>query len=86
MNILKLRLKNVLSKNNADFVDSLKLNGIDVEKGIWDVSSVEYNAQVGAASLMFFVLQESIPYPYRAAFLHIVVENLDEENRFAVMA
>lgn len=86
MNVLELRLEKVLNKSHADFVDSLKLNGIDVERGIWTASAVEHNAQVGAAALMFFASQECIPYPYRSAFLHTIVENLEEESCFTVMA
>ena len=72
--------------NHADFIDSLRLSGIDVKRGGWSVDAVEQNAQAGALSLIQFASQESISDRCRDIFLRTIAENLDEEERTSVMA
>lgn len=86
MILLKLRLQKVLRENHADFIDSLRLSGIDVKRGGWSVDAVEQNAQAGALSLIQFASQESISDRCRDIFLRTIAENLDEEERTSVMA
>ena len=86
MILLKLRLQKVLRENHADFIDSLRLNGIDVKRSGWSADAVEQNAQAGALSLIQFASQESISDRCRDIFLWTIAENLDKEERTSVMA
>ena len=86
INLMKVKLQKILQKNRADFIDSLRLSGIDVEDGGWNTDAVDQNAQAGALSLIQFVSQEGIPDSYRNTFLQTIAENLDEEKRTSVMA
>ena len=86
MILLKLRLQKVLRENHADFIDSLRLNGIDVKRSGWSADAVEQNAQAGAFSLIQFASQESISDRCRDIFLWTIAENLDKEERTSVMA
>ena len=52
MNLMELRLQQVLQENRADFIDSLRLSGIDVKRGGWSADTVGQNAQAGALSLI----------------------------------
>ena len=60
MNLMELRLQQVLQENRAEFIDSLRLSGIDVNRGGWSADAVDQNAQAGALSLIQFVSQENI--------------------------
>ena len=86
MILLKLKLQKVLRENHADFIDSLRLNGIDVKRSGWSADAVEQNAQAGALSLIQFASQESISDRCRDIFLWTIAENLDKEERTSVMA
>ena len=86
MNLMELRLQQVLQENRADFIDSLRLNGIDVNRGGWSVDAVDQNAQAGTLSLIQFVSQESISDRNRDTFLRTIAGNLEEEERTSVMA
>ena len=86
MNLIDLKLQNVLQKNHANFLDSLRLSGIDVEHGDWEADAVDKNAQVGALSLIQFASQENVSASCRNAFLQIIAENLDKEERVPIMA
>ena len=86
MNLMELRLQKILEENHADFVDSLRLNGIDVAYGSWNADSVNQNAQAGALSLIQFASQEGISDSCRNIFLQTIAENLNEEKRASVMA
>ncbi len=84
MNLIELRLQKILQENYAGFIDSLRLNGIDVEHGGWSAEAVEQNAQTGALSLVQFASQDGISNRCRNTFLQAVAENLDEENRISI--
>jgi len=86
MNILELKLQKVLQENNASFIDSLRLSGIDVERGGWSADAVNKTAQAGALSLIQLVSQDGISDRCRNTFLQTIAENLDEEERTSVMA
>ena len=86
MNLMELRLQKILQENHADFLDSLRLSGIDVAYGSWNADSVDQNAQAGALSLIQFASQEGISDSCRNIFLQTIAENLDEEKRASVMA
>ena len=86
MNLMELRLQKILQENHADFVDSLRLSGIDVAYGSWNADSVNQNAQAGALLLIQFASQEGISDSCRNMFLQTIAENLDEEKRASVMA
>ncbi len=86
MNLMELRLQQVLQENRADFIDSLRLSGIDVKRGGWSADAVDQNAQAGALSLIQFVPQENISDRCRDAFLRTIAGNLDGEERTFVMA
>ena len=77
MYLMELRLQQVLQENRADFIDSLRLSGIDVKRGGWSADAVEQNAQAGALSLIQFVSQENISDRCRDAFLRTIACNLD---------
>ena len=86
MNLMELRLQQVLQENRAEFIDSLRLSGIDVNRGGWSADAVDQNAQAGALSLIQFVSQENISDRCRDAFLRTIAGNLDGEERTFVMA
>ena len=86
MNLMELRLQKVLRKNHADFVDSLSLSGIDLERGAWTSDAVEANACAGARSLIHYVSRKRVPARYQQAFLQIIAENLDEVGSTPTMA
>ena len=86
MNLMESRIQKILQENRADFIDSLRLSGIDVKRGGWSADAVEQNAQAGALSLIQFVSQESISDRCRDIFLWTIAENLDKEERTSVMA
>lgn len=86
MKLLEVKLQKILQKNRVDFIDSLRLSGMDVEDGGWNMDTVDQNAQAGALSLIQFVSQEGIPDAYRNTFLQTITENLNEEKRTSVMA
>lgn len=86
MNVLELRLQKILRENNAAFKDSLRLSGIDVERGGWSTDAVNKTAQAGALSLIQFILQDGISDRCRNVFLQTIAENLDVEGRTSVMA
>ena len=86
MNLMEVKLQKVLQKNQADFIDSLRLSGIDVEDGGWNADAVDQNAQAGALSLIQFVSQKGIPDSYQNTFLQTIAENLDEKEHTLVMA
>lgn len=86
MNLIELRLQKVLQENYADFIDSLRQNGIDLKRGEWSADAVEQNAQAGVLLLIEFASQESISDQCRNRFLQTISENLDEEERTSVMA
>ena len=86
MNLMELRLQKVLRENHADFVDSLSLSGIDLERGAWTSDAVEANARAGAQSLIRYVSREGVPARYQQAFLRMVAENLDEDESTPTMA
>lgn len=86
MNLMELRLQQVLQENRADFIDSLHLSGIDVKRGGWSADAVDQNAQAGALSLIQFVSQENISDRCRDTFLRTIAGNLDGEERTFVMA
>ena len=83
---MELRLQQVLQENRADFIDSLRLSGINVKRGGWSADAVDQNAQAGALSLIQFVSQENISDRCRDAFLRTIACNLDGEERTFVMA
>lgn len=86
MNLMELRLQQILQENHTDFIDSLRLSGIDVKRGGWSADAVDQNAQAGALSLIQFVSQENISDRCRDAFLRTIAGNLDGEERTFVMA
>ena len=86
MNLMELRLQQVLQENRADFIDSLRLSGIDVEHNGWNADAIDKNAQAGALSLIQFVSQENISDWCRDTFLRTIAGNLDGEERTFVMA
>ena len=86
MSILELRLQKILRENNNSFKDSLRLSGIDVERGVWNADAVDKTAQAGALSLIQFASQDGIPNRCRNTFLQTIAENMDEEERTSVMA
>lgn len=86
MNLMELRLQKVLRENHTDFVDSLRLSGIDLESGAWTLDAVEANARAGARSLIHFVSRKGVPARYQQAFLRIIAGNLDEAGSTHTMA
>ena len=86
MNLMELRLQQVLQENRAEFIDSLRLSGIDVNRGGWSADAVDQNAQAGALPLIQFVSQENISDRCRDTFLRTIAGNLDGEERTFVMA
>ena len=86
MNLMELRLQQILHENHADFIDSLRLSGIDVEHNGWNADAIDKNAQAGARSLIQFVSQENISDRCRNACLRTIAGNLDGEERTFVMA
>ena len=86
MNLMELRLQQVLQENRADFIDSLRLSGIDVEHNGWNADAIDKNAQAGARSLIQFVSQENISDRCRDTFLRTIAGNLDGEECTFVMA
>lgn len=86
MNLMELRLRKILKENHADFIDSLRLSGIDVTNDRWDTDAVDQNAQAGALSLIQFASQEGISDACRNIFLQTVAENLDGKEHASVMA
>ena len=86
MNLMELRLQKILQENRADFIDSLRLSRIDIQRGNWSADSVDQNAQAGALSLIQFASQEIISDRCRDIFLWTIAENLDKEERTSVMA
>lgn len=86
MNLMELRLQQILHENHADFIDSLRLSGIDVEHNGWNADAIDKNAQAGALSLIQFASQESISDRCRDTFLRTIASNLDEEERTSVIA
>lgn len=86
INLMELKLQKILQVNNADFIDSLRLSGIDVKHGRWDVDAVDQNAQAGALSLIQFASQEGISDSCQSMFLQTIAENLDGEECASVMA
>lgn len=85
MNLMELKLQKVLRENHADFIDSLRLSGIDVEHGVWTVDAIEANARMGAHSLIRYVSREGVPARYWQNFLCMIAENLDEDRSTSVM-
>ena len=77
MNLMELRLQQVLQENRAEFIDSFRLSGIDVNRGGWSADAVDQNAQAGALSLIQFVSQENISDRCRDTFLRTIAGNLD---------
>ncbi len=86
MNLMERRLQKLLQENHADFIDSLRLGGIDVKCGSWNADAVDKNAQVGAVSLIQFASQDEISDQCRNTFLQTIAENLNEEECTSVMA
>ena len=86
MNLMELRLQNILQEHHTDFIDSLCLSGIDVVHGIWTSDAVEANAQAGVQSLIHYVSREEVPSQYRQAFLQMIAENLDKDGSIPIMA
>ena len=86
MTLMELRLQKILQENHADFIDSLRLSGIDMTHGGWNTDIVDRNAQAGALSLIQFASQEGISDSCRNMFLQTIAENLDEKKRTSVMA
>ena len=86
MNLVELRLQQILQENHTDFIDSLRLSGIDVKRGGWCADAVDQNAQAGALSLIQFASQKGISNQCRNTFLQAIAENLDKEKRASVMA
>lgn len=86
INLMDLNLKKVLENNRNDFVDSLRLSNIDVERGVWTADAVDKNAQAGALSLIRFTSQNGVSDQSRNTFLRTVAENLNEEKIFSVLA
>jgi len=86
MNLMELRLRKVLRENHTDFVDSLRLSGIDLERGAWTSDAVEVNARAGARSLIHYVLRERVPARYQRTFLRMIADNLDEDKSTSTMA
>lgn len=86
MNLMELRLQKVLCENHADFVDSLCLSGIDLERGVWTLDTVEANARTGARSLIHYVSRKGVTVRYQQAFLRVIAENLDEAGSTHTMA
>lgn len=78
------KLQAVLQENYAGFVTSLKLSGIDIDKGTWDANSVDQNARAGTKSLICY--GESIPPKYQRSFLQVLAAGLDDEESFSTMA
>lgn len=86
MDLMELKLHKVLRENRADFIDSLRLSGIDVERGVWTSDTIEANADVGVHSLACYVSREDVPVRYRQNFLRVIAENLDENRSISAMA
>lgn len=86
MNLMESRIQKILQENRAGFIDSLRLSGIDINRGGWSVDAVDQNAQAGVLSLIQLASQESISNRCRDTFLQTIAENLDEEERTSVMA
>lgn len=86
MDLMELKLQKALRENHVDFIDSLCLNGIDVERGVWTSDIIEANARAGARSLICYVSREDVPARYRQNFLRMVAENLDEGRSTSTMA
>ena len=86
MNLMELKLREILKENHADFINSLLLSGIDVTHARWNIDAVDRNAQAGALSLIQFASQEGISDSCRNIFLQTVAKNLDGEERAGVMA
>ncbi|WP_297870796.1 hypothetical protein [uncultured Oscillibacter sp.] len=86
MNLMELRVQKVLRENHADFVDSLSLSGIDLERGAWTSDAAEANARAGARSLIHYVSRKRVSARYQQAFLQIIAENLDEVGNTPTMA
>lgn len=86
MDLMEMKLHKVLRENRADFIDSLRLSGIDVEHGVWTSDTIEANARAGARSLIRYVSREDVPARYRQNFLRMVAENLDEDRSTSTMA
>lgn len=84
--LLKLKLQKVLQENHADFVDALRLSGIDVEHGVWTTAAIDENAQAGAFSLIQFASQKGISDQCRSKFLRTIAKNLNNEECFSIMA
>lgn len=86
MDLMNLKLQKTLQEKRSDFIDSLRLSGIDVKRGNWSTDTVNKNAQVGALSLIQFASQDGIPEQCRNTFLQTVAKNLNEEECASVMA
>ncbi len=86
MNLMESKIQKILQENRAEFIDSLRLSGIDVNRGGWSADAVDQNAQAGALSLIQFVSQENISDRCRDTFLRTIAGNLDGEERTFVMA
>ena len=86
MNLMEMRLQKILQVNYADFIDSLRLSGIDIAHGNWNAIAIDQNAQAGALSLIQFASQEGISDLCRNIFLQTIAENLNEEKSASVMA
>ena len=80
MNLMESRIQKILQENRADFIDSLRLSGIDVKRGGWSADAVEQNAQAGALSLIQFASQESISDRCRDIFLWTIAEIWTRKN------
>ena len=85
MNLMELRLREILKENHADFINSLLLSGIDVTHDRWNMDAVDQNAQTGAMSLIQFASQEGISDSCQNIFLQTVAENLDGEKCACIM-
>ena len=86
MNQFEKGFQKALQENYSDFVDSLRLSGIDVERGVWTSDAVEANARAGAQSLIHYVSRKGVPARYQQTFLRIIAENLDEAGSTHTMA
>ncbi|MEY8387298.1 hypothetical protein AALC17_08360 [Oscillospiraceae bacterium 38-13] len=86
MNLMEVRLQKVLRENHTGFVDSLRLSGIDLERGAWTPDAVEANACAGARSLIHYVLRKGVPARYQWTFPQMIAENLDEDRSPPMMA
>lgn len=84
--IIEQNVQKFLEENNNDFVDSLRLSSIDVERGVWTADAVDKNAQAGALSIIRFASQNGVSEQSRNTFLRTVAENLNEEESFSVLA